>query len=92
VFRHALRNALIRLVTHLCGLASRPYCLAGSVIVETVFAAGIGQLAISHPDKDLPTGAGIILFTRGIYIVRTCLTDISYGYSIRGFRTVRLMR
>jgi peptide/nickel transport system permease protein len=80
VFRHALRNALIPIVT-VAGLQAG-HLLAGSVIVETVFARqGIGQLAIDAIlTKDYPLVQGIILFTAVTYVVLNLLTDISYGY------------
>src|SRR5258707_5131274 len=80
VFRHALRNALIPIVTA-AGLQAG-HLLAGSVIVETVFARqGIGQLAIDAIlTKDYPLVQGIILFTAASYVVLNLLTDISYGY------------
>jgi peptide/nickel transport system permease protein len=80
VFRHALRNALIPIVT-VAGLQAG-HLLAGSVIVETVFARqGIGQLAIDAIlTKDYPLVQGIILFTAITYVILNLLTDISYGY------------
>jgi ABC-type dipeptide/oligopeptide/nickel transport system permease component len=80
VFRHALRNALIPIVT-VAGLQAG-HLLAGSVIVETVFARqGIGQLAIDAIlTKDYPLVQGVILFTAASYILLNLLTDISYGY------------
>ena len=62
--------------------AQAGHLLAGSVIVETVFARqGIGQLAIDAIlTKDYPLVQGIILFTSASYIVLNLLTDISYGY------------
>ena len=87
VFRHALRNALIPIVT-VAGLQAG-HLLAGSVIVETVFARqGIGQLAIDAIlTKDYPLVQGIILFTAASYIVLNLLTDISYGYLDPRIRT-----
>lgn len=80
VFRHALRNALIPIVT-VAGLQAG-HLLAGSVIVETVFARqGIGQLAIDAIlTKDYPLVQGIILFTAATYVLLNLLTDVSYGY------------
>jgi peptide/nickel transport system permease protein len=87
VFRHALKNALIPIVT-VAGLQAG-HLLAGSVIVETVFARqGIGQLAIDAIlTKDYPLVQGIILFTAASYIVLNLLTDISYGYLDPRIRT-----
>jgi|SRR5579859_7075957 len=87
VFRHALRNALIPIVT-VAGLQAG-HLLAGSVIVETVFARqGIGQLAIDAIlTKDYPLVQGIILFTAASYVVLNLLTDLSYGYLDPRIRT-----
>ncbi|MDE3102898.1 MAG: ABC transporter permease [Chloroflexota bacterium] len=80
VLRHALRNALIPVVT-VIGL-QLGQLLAGSVIVETVFAReGIGQLAIQAIlQKDYPLVQGIILVTATTYVVANLIVDISYGF------------
>ena len=80
VLRHAMRNALIPIVTIVGLQAGR--LLAGSVIVETVFARqGIGQLAIeSINTKDYPVVQGVILLTAIAYVVANLLVDISYGF------------
>jgi ABC-type dipeptide/oligopeptide/nickel transport system permease component len=80
IVRHALRNALIPIVT-VAGLQAG-HLLAGSVIVETVFARqGLGQLAIDAIlTKDYPLVQGIILFTGTSYTLLNLLTDVSYGY------------
>jgi len=76
---HAMRNALIPVVT-IVGL-QLGRLLAGSVIVETVFARqGIGQLAIdSILAKDYPVVQGVILLTATSYVIANLLVDISYG-------------
>ncbi len=80
VLRHAMRNALIPIVTIVGLQAGR--LLAGSVIVETVFARqGIGQLAIeSINTKDYPVVQGVILLTAIAYVVANLLVDVSYGF------------
>jgi len=77
---HAMRNALIPVVT-IVGL-QLGRLLAGSVIVETVFARqGIGQLAIdSIIAKDYPVVQGVILLTATSYVIANLLVDISYGF------------
>jgi ABC-type dipeptide/oligopeptide/nickel transport system permease component len=79
VLRHALRNALIPVVTVLGLQAGR--LLAGSVIVETVFARqGVGQLAIEAIlTKDYPLVQGIILFSASVYVAVNLVVDLSYG-------------
>jgi len=78
--RHALRNALVPIVTIVGLQVGR--LLAGSVIVETVFARqGIGQLAIdSILSKDYPVVQGVILLTATGYVLANLLVDLSYGF------------
>ncbi|HYR94505.1 MAG TPA: ABC transporter permease [Methylomirabilota bacterium] len=87
VLRHALRNALIPIVTIVGLQVGR--LLAGSIIVETVFARqGVGQLAIDAIlQKDYPLVQGIILLTASAYVVANLLVDISYGFINPKIRT-----
>ncbi len=80
ILRHALRNALIPVVT-VIGLQVG-HLLAGSVIIETVFARqGIGQLAIEAiRAKDFPLVQGIVLFTAVVYVIVNLVVDVLYGY------------
>jgi peptide/nickel transport system permease protein len=80
ILRHALRNALIPVVT-VIGLQVG-HLLAGSVIIETVFARqGIGQLAIEAiRAKDFPLVQGIVLFTAVVYVFVNLAVDVLYGY------------
>jgi len=87
VLRHALRNALIPVVTIVGLQVGR--LLAGSIIVETVFARqGVGQLAIDAIlQKDYPLVQGIILLTASTYVIANLLVDISYGFINPKIRT-----
>ncbi len=78
--KHALRNALIPIVT-LLGL-SVPALLAGAVITETIFAwPGVGRLLIqSISFRDYPMVQGCILFISVVYVVMNLLTDLAYGW------------
>lgn len=80
ILRHAFRNALIPVVT-VIGLQVG-HLLAGSVIIETVFARqGIGQLAIEAiRAKDFPLVQGIVLFTAVVYVFVNLAVDVFYGY------------
>src|SRR6266508_1734570 len=80
VLRHAMRNALIPVVTVVGLQLGR--LIAGSVIVETVFARqGIGQLAIDAIlQKDYPVVQGVILLTATSYVFANLLVDVSYGF------------
>jgi peptide/nickel transport system permease protein len=87
VLRHALRNALIPVVTIVGLQVGR--LLAGSIIVETVFARqGVGQLAIDAIlQKDYPLVQAIILMTASAYVIANLLVDISYGFINPKIRT-----
>lgn len=78
ILKHALRSALIPIVTFL-GL-QMAYLLGGATIVETMFARrGIGRLAVqSIFNRDYPLVQGVVLVTAAIYVVINTLTDITY--------------
>jgi len=76
LFRHALRNALLPVVSVLT--IQLGYKLGGSVITETVFALnGLGRLAYeSILGADVPTVQMLVFFFALIFIVLTVLGDI----------------
>lgn len=78
---HALRNALIPLITVL-GLRL-PGLFGGSVIIETVFNwPGIGKLAIdSITDRDYPQIMSLLLITGILVLLANLITDIFYAYA-----------
>jgi peptide/nickel transport system permease protein len=80
VTRHALRNALIAVVT-IIGLQFG-FLLSGAVVVETVFARqGIGRLAITAIlAKDFPLVQGIVLVGAVAYVAINLLVDLSYSF------------
>jgi ABC-type dipeptide/oligopeptide/nickel transport system permease component len=80
VLRHALKNALIPVVT-LIGLDLGRF-LAGSVIVETIFARqGVGKLLIdSILDKDFPVLQGTVLVIAATYVLVNLIVDVSYAW------------
>jgi peptide/nickel transport system permease protein len=80
IFKHALRNALIPVVTFV-GL-QMAYLLGGATIVETMFARqGIGRLAVqSIFNRDYPMVQGVVLVTATIYVFINTLTDITYVF------------
>lgn len=79
VFRHALPNAIIPVIT-VMGLQFGSL-LSGAVITETVFARpGLGKLVVdSIQNKDLPVVQGVILVLAVIYILMNLLVDLSYA-------------
>lgn len=76
LFRYALRNAVIPVVS--LSAAQFGYLLAGSVVVETVFAVhGAGLLASeSIKRSDLPTIQALVLCFSMIYVVLTLAADL----------------
>jgi peptide/nickel transport system permease protein len=79
VVRHALRNALVPIVTVL-GLQFGQM-LGGVVIVENVFARpGIGQAVVTAIEqRDIPLVQGCVLLLGAVYVVVNLLTDILYA-------------
>src|SRR6267143_2483695 len=77
--RHALRNALIPLITVL-GIAV-PGVLAGAPLTETVFSwPGVGKLLVdSTLGADYAVAQGIIMFISIMVIAANFLVDIAYG-------------
>ncbi len=79
VLRHGFKNALIPVVT-IFGLQFGSL-MAGTVIVETVFARpGIGRLIVTAIlAKDFPMVQGIVLLIATTYVVVNLIVDVSYG-------------
>ena len=77
-YKHALRNAVLPVVTIL-GLQFGNV-LAGAIVVETVFNwPGLGRLAYeSVLRRDYPTILGVLLFSSVVVIVMNQLTDLCY--------------
>jgi peptide/nickel transport system permease protein len=78
ILKHALRNALIPVVTFV-GL-QMAYLLGGATIVETMFARqGIGRLAVQAIfNRDYPVVQGVVLVTAFIYVMINTVTDVTY--------------
>lgn len=78
IFKHALRNALIPVVTIL-GLRIGTV-ISGSVIVETIFAwPGVGRLIIQAINvSDFPVVQAAVTLTASAVILANLLTDIAY--------------
>jgi len=79
VSRHALRNAMIPVLT-IVGL-QLGNLLGGAVVVETVFAReGIGRLAITAIlSKDFPLVQGIVLLSAIVYVAVNLAVDLTYA-------------
>ncbi|MBP2241800.1 peptide/nickel transport system permease protein [Cytobacillus eiseniae] len=79
LFRHALRNVLIPVVT-VIGLQLAAL-LGGTVIIEQVFNwPGLGTLAIGAiMSRDFPLIQGIVLFMGVMYVTINILVDVLYS-------------
>lgn len=79
IFRHALRNALLPVIT-LLGL-SVPGLIGGSVIIETVFALpGLGQLFYTAVmARDYPLIMGNLVLGAVLTLLGNILADVGYG-------------
>lgn len=79
ILTHALRNALMPIVTIL-GLAV-PGLIGGAVIFETIFAIpGMGQLFYaSTMSRDYPTIMGILVIGAVLTLIGNLIADISYA-------------
>jgi peptide/nickel transport system permease protein/oligopeptide transport system permease protein len=77
--RHALRNALIPVITVL-GLDFGAY-LTGSILTETIFSwPGIGRYVVNAISRrDLPAIQGTVLFLSTVFVVVNLLTDLAYA-------------
>ena len=79
VARHALKNALIPVITflgiQLAGL------LTGAVVTETVFSRpGLGRVAVTAiNNRDFPLIQGTVLITAVIYVLVNLVVDLSYA-------------
>ena len=79
MWRHALRNMLIPVIT-VIGLQIG-HLLGGAVITETVFAwPGVGLLLVDAiTNRDYPLVQAAILFITAIFVAINFLVDLSYG-------------
>jgi len=78
LYKHALRNAVLPVITIL-GLQFGNV-MAGAILVETVFNwPGLGRLAFeSVLRRDYPTILGVLLFSSVVVVVMNQLTDLAY--------------
>jgi peptide/nickel transport system permease protein len=80
VLRHALRNALIPVVT-VIGLEFGAL-LGGAIITETVFAwPGVGSLVVrAIGQKDFPVVVGCVTMLAVVFVTINFVVDVLYGY------------
>jgi peptide/nickel transport system permease protein len=79
VVRHALRNALLPLLT-VVGL-DFGFLMGGAVVTEKLFRwPGIGQLSVDAVfDRDAPVILGVVIFTSSVIVLANLLVDLSYA-------------
>jgi peptide/nickel transport system permease protein len=80
IMRHALKNALIPVVTIIGTQVAE--LLSGAVLTETIFAwPGVGRLAVEALiARDFPMIRGTVIFMAVIFLVANLIVDISYGF------------
>ena len=80
IYRHALKNALIPVVT-VIGLEFGGF-LGGAVLTETIFAInGMGRLTIDAiRQRDFPVVQGTVLVISLLFVMVNLLVDISYKF------------
>jgi ABC-type dipeptide/oligopeptide/nickel transport system permease component len=80
IVHHALRNALIPVVT-LIGLQAA-FLLGGAVVTETMFSwPGVGRLAVGAiVSSDFPTAQGAIMILAIAFLTINLLVDVLYVY------------
>jgi len=80
IYKHALRNALLPVIT-VIGI-NFGYLMGGTVLVESIFGIpGLGSLTItSIRSKDIPQTTACILFLAALNVVIMLLVDLLYAY------------
>jgi peptide/nickel transport system permease protein len=78
-FKHALRNALLPVVTNI-GLEI-PFLFSGAIVTETIFSwPGIGKLTIDATTQfDYPVLMGVLLITSLVVVLANLLADVAYA-------------
>jgi peptide/nickel transport system permease protein len=79
IFKHALRNALIPVITIMGSQLT--FLLGGLVIIEVVFSLpGVGTLGFEAIQvRDYPVVQGVVFFTAILFISANLLVDLSYA-------------
>jgi len=79
IFRHAVRNALLPVVTVLSLMAG--FAIGGEVLIETIFRwPGMGrELVLAVQRRDFPVAQGIFFLMGAVVITANFVTDLVYG-------------
>jgi peptide/nickel transport system permease protein len=80
ITRHALRNALIPVITVIGFQAG--YLLGGTVVIEDVFALpGMGRLALNAiAQRDYPVVQAVVLMIALLFVLASIAVDVLYAY------------
>lgn len=80
IWKHALRNSLIPVMTYMGAFFAT--MITGAVVIETVFSwPGIGRLAYqSILNRDFPVMQAVVLTTTVIFMFANLLVDITYAW------------
>jgi len=80
IVRHALRNALIPVVT-VAGI-QLALLLSGTVVIETVFSIrGLGRILVGAIfDRDYPIVQGVILLVSVVFVLANLIVDVLYTF------------
>lgn len=78
IFKHALRNALIPVITYVGPMTA--YILTGSMVVETVFTiGGLGTKFVSSiNNQDYPMIMAVTIFLATLMVIMTLISDLVY--------------
>ena len=80
IFKHALRNALIPVITYVGPMVA--YILTGSMVVENIFTiGGLGSSFVtSITNRDYTMIMATTIFLAILMVVANLLTDIAYKF------------
>lgn len=80
IYKHALRNALLPVVT-VVGM-SMGFLLAGATVTETVFAwPGMGRFVVQSTfNRDYPAIMAVTMIVALMVVLSNLVTDLTYGY------------
>jgi peptide/nickel transport system permease protein len=80
IYKHALRNALIPLITLLA--LDLPYIFSGAIFVEILFAwPGMGRLYYQAAlQRDYPILLAVLIIGAAFIILSNLLADLLYAY------------
>jgi peptide/nickel transport system permease protein len=80
VWKHALRNSLIPVLTYMGAFFAT--MITGAVVIETVFSwPGIGRLAYeSILNRDFPVMQAVVLVMTAIFMLANLMVDVAYAW------------